>query len=66
MPGFPKADGSVEQLTSLAVGKAMTVPAAAKLYEAILVPLHSTWSGDMTTEEAWEATLKEYKKIMSE
>ncbi len=136
MPGFPKADGSVEHVTSLAVGKAMTIPTAAKngevaflyacylstttgqiyatnsgsgvdpnrhsvwndqrvrdvwgplieptleslaigigdikvpqaakLYEAILIPLHSTWSGDMTTEDAWEATLKEYKKIMSE
>ncbi len=136
MPGFKKADGSVEHVTSLAVGKAMTIPAAAKngevaflyasylstttvqiyatnsgsgvdpnrysvwedqrvrdvwgplykptlesldlgisdikvpqaskLYEAILVPLHSTWAGDMTTEEAWEATLKEFKKIMSE
>jgi|GEM_PF-1933933 len=136
MPGFPKDDGSVEKVTSLAVGKAMTIPTAAKngevaflyasylatttlqiyetnsgsgvdpnrhsvwddqrvrdvwgplyeptleslalgigdikvpqaskLYEAILVPLHSSWAGAMSTEDAWDATIKEYEKIMSE
>ncbi len=135
MPGFKKTDGSVEHVTSLAVGKAMVVPKtakygelaflyasylstttlqiyetnsgtgvdpnrysvwkdqrvrdvwgplyeptlrsldvgigdikvpqASKLYEAILTPLHSSWSGTMSTEKAWKATLEEYQKIMT-
>ena len=136
MPGFKKTDGSVDHVTSLAVGKALVIPKAAKngevaflyaaylstttlqiyetnsgsgidpnrhsvwedqrvqevwgplygptlesldvgvgdikvpqaskLYEAILIPLHSTWAGTMSTEDAWDATLKEFKKIMAE
>jgi multiple sugar transport system substrate-binding protein len=135
MPGFKKADGKVNHVTSLAVGKAMVVPKlaknaevaflyasylstktvqiyetnsgsgvdpnrhsvwkdkrvqevwgplfdptqkslgigigdikvpqASKLYEAILIPLHSSWSGDIDSEEAYEETIAEFEKIMA-
>jgi len=136
MPGFEKDDGSVNNVTSYAVGKAMVIPAsaenkeiaflyaqwlasttmqiyetntgsgvdpsrtsawkdqrvidvwgplveptlksleigygdikvpqAAKLYETILNQLHSSWSGEITSEEAYDATIEEWEYILAE
>lgn len=136
MPGFEKADGSVEHVTSFAVGKALVIPTdtknkevaflyaqflasktmqiyetntgsgvdpnrtsvwadqrvkdvwgplaattmeslnigigdikvpqASKLYETLLNELHRSWSGNQTSAEAYDNTVKEWKKILSE
>jgi multiple sugar transport system substrate-binding protein len=136
MPGFEKADGSVEQVTSFAVGKALVIPTdtknkevaflyaqflasktmqiyetntgsgvdpnrtsvwadqrvkdvwgplapatmkslnvgigdikvpqASKLYETILNELHRSWSGNQTSAQAYDNTIKEWKRILSE
>jgi multiple sugar transport system substrate-binding protein len=136
MPGFEKADGSVEQVTSFAVGKALVIPTstknaelaflyaqflasktmqiyetntgsgvdpnrtsvwddqrvkdvwgplapttmeslnigigdikvpqASKLYETILNELHRSWSGNQTSAEAYDNTVKEWKKILAD
>ena len=41
------------------------VPEASKLYEAILYELHESWAGNKTSAQAYEATMAEWKKIMS-
>ena len=136
MPGFEKSDGSVEHVTSFAVGKALVIPTgtknrdaaflyaqflasktmqvyetnmgsgidpnrysvwedervkevwgplapttmqslkigigdikvpqASKLYESLLNELHRSWSGSQTSAEAYDNTIKEWKKILAE
>ncbi len=42
------------------------VPQASKLYESLLNELHRAWSGNQSSEQAYDRVLKEWKKIMSE
>lgn len=136
MPGFEKSDGSVEQVTSFAVGKALVIPAgtknrdlaflyaqflasktmqiyetntgsgidpnrysvwedervkdvwgplaqtamhslkagigdikvpqASRLYESLLNELHRSWSGSQTSAEAYDNTIKQWKRDLAE
>ena len=136
MPGFEKPDGSVERVTSFAVGKALTIPTgikntdvaflyahflaskemqiyetnsgsgvdpnrysvwedqrvkdvwgplveptleslqygvgdikvpqASKLYESLLIELHESWAGNQSSAEAYDNTIKQWEKILSE
>lgn len=136
MPGFEKSDGSVDPVTSFAVGKALVIPTgtknrdvaflyaqflasktmqiyetnsgsgvdpnrysvwedqrvkdvwgplvepaiksleigigdikvpqASKLYESLLNELHRAWSGNQSSEQAFDRVLREWEKIMSE
>jgi multiple sugar transport system substrate-binding protein len=136
MPGFEKADGSIEHVTSFAVGKALVIPTdsknkevaflyaqflasktmqiyetntgsgvdpnrtsvwadqrvkdvwgplapvtmeslnigigdikvpqASKLYESLLNELHQSWVKNQTSAQAYDNTIKEWKKILSE
>jgi hypothetical protein len=42
------------------------VPQASKLYETLLNELHRSWSGNQTSAEAFDNTIKEWKRILSE
>jgi multiple sugar transport system substrate-binding protein len=42
------------------------VPQASKLYETLLNELHRSWSGNQSSQQAFERVLREWEKIMSE
>jgi hypothetical protein len=42
------------------------VPQASKLYETLLNELHRAWSGNQSSQQAFERVLREWEKIMSE
>jgi hypothetical protein len=42
------------------------VPQASKLYETLLNELHQSWAKNQTSAQAYDNTIKEWKKIMSE
>ena len=47
MPGFPKKDGSVEQVTSFAVGKAMVIPTGTRNRDVAFLYAHFLASKEM-------------------
>ena len=54
-------------LESLNIGIGdIKVSQASKLYVTLLNELHRSWSGNQTSAEAYDNTIKEWKKILSE
>ena len=60
----PLAPTTMESL-NIGIGD-IKVPQASKLYETLLNELHRSWVKNQTSAEAYDNTVKEWKKILSE
>ena len=60
----PLAQTAMESL-KVGIGD-IKVPQASRLYEALLNELHRSWSGSLTSAEAYDNTIKQWKRILAE